>query len=73
MVALWYESWWTGIQSSRFNPRLPKGWWLPPSLRIIFRPAEMLDFTIKWVQLIVGSPFPVIFVQKILLSYPGVG
>ena len=45
---------------SQFNPRLPKGGWLPPPLRIIFRPAKMLNFTIKWVQLIVGSSFPVI-------------
>ena len=33
--------------------------WLPPPLRIIFRPAKTLNFTIKWVQLIVGSSFPV--------------
>ena len=38
-----------------------------------FQSAKMLNFTIKWVQLIVGSSFPVILAQKILLPYPGVG
>ena len=33
----------------------------------------MLNFTIKWVQLIVESSFPVILAQKNLLSYPEVG
>ena len=42
-------------------------------LRIIFQPAKTLNFTIKWAQLIVGSSFPVILAQKILLPYPGVG
>ena len=42
-------------------------------LRIIFRPAKTLNFTIKWVQLIIRSSFPVILAQKILLPYPGVG
>ena len=43
-------------------------------LRIIFWPAKTLNFTIKWVQLIVGSSFPVIWAQKNLLPYPaGVG
>ena len=55
------------------NPRLPKGGWLPLPLRIIFRPAKTLNFTIKWVQLIMGSSFPVILAQKKLLPYPGVG
>ena len=41
-------------------------------LRIIFRPAKTLNFTIKWVQLIVGSSFPVILAQNNLLPYPGV-
>ena len=54
------------------NPRLPKGW-LPPPFRITFRPAKTLNFTIKWVQLIVGSSFPVILAQKNLLPYPGIG
>ena len=53
----------------RINPRLPKD----PPLRIIFRPAKTLKFTIKWVQLIVGSSFPVILAQTNLLPYPGVG
>ena len=44
-----------------------------PPIRIIFRPAKTLNFTIKWVQLIVGSSFPVILAQTFLLSYPGVG
>ena len=43
-----------------FNPRLPKGGWLPLPLKIIFRHAKTLNFTIKWVQLTVGSSFPVI-------------
>ena len=42
-------------------------------LSIIFQPAKMLNFTIKWVQLIVGSSFPVILAQKMVLPYPGVG
>ena len=54
------------------NPRLPKGGGYHP-LRIISRPAKTLNFTIKWVQLIVGSSFPVILAQTILLPYPGVG
>ena len=54
-----------------FNPRLPKG--VPPPLKIIFRPAKTLNFTIKWVQLIVESSFPVILAQKFLLPYTGVG
>ena len=41
-------------------------------LRIIFLSAKTLNFTIKWVQLIVGSSFPVILAQKFLLPYPGV-
>ena len=40
-------------------------------LRIIFRPAKTLNVTIKWVQLIVGSTFPVILAQKIY--YPTLG
>ena len=52
-------------------PDQQKSWSVP--LRIIFRPTKMLNFTIKWVQLIVGSSFPVILAQKILLSHPGVG
>ena len=47
--------------------------WLPPPLRIIFQPAKTLNFTIKWVQLIVGSSFPVILAQNFFLPYPGVG
>ena len=42
-------------------------------LRIIFRSAKTLKFTIKWVQLIVGSSFPVMLAQFFLLPYPGVG
>ena len=45
----------------------------PLPLRIIFWPAKTLNFTIKWVQLIVESSFPVILAQKFLLLYPGVG
>ena len=55
-----------------FNPRLLKGVVTTP-LRIIFQPAKTLNFTIKWVQLIVGSSLLVILAQKILLPYPGVG
>ena len=40
-------------------------------LRFIFRPAKTLDFTIKWVQLIVGSSFLVILAQKIILPTLG--
>ena len=54
------------------NPRLPKGVVTTP-LRIIFQPAKTLNFTIKWVQLIVGSSFPVILAQKNLLPYPRLG
>ena len=46
------------------NPRLPK-------LRTIFRPAETLKSTIKWLQLIVGSSIPVILAQK--FYYPTLG
>ena len=42
-------------------------------LRIIFQPPKTLNFTIKWVQLIVGSSFPVILAQIFFLPYPGVG
>ena len=55
-----------------FNPRLSKEGGCTP-LKIIFRPAKTLNFTIKWVQLIVGSSFPVILAQKKLLPYAGVG
>ena len=54
------------------NSRLPMGVVTIP-LRIIFRPAKTLYFTIKWLQLIVGSSFPVNLEQNILLPYPGVG
>ena len=54
-------------------PSSTEGWRLPPPLRIIFRPVKTLNLTIKWVQLIVGSSFPVILAQKILLPYPEVG
>ena len=42
------------------NPHLPKN------------PTETLNSTIKWLQLIVGSSFPVILAQKVLLPYPEV-
>ena len=43
-------------------------------LRIILQPAKTLNFTIKWVQLIVGSSFPAILAQgKGKLSKLGVG
>ena len=52
--------WHTRAFAPLLNPRLPKRGWLPPPLRTIFQPAKTLNFTIKWVQLIVGSSFPVI-------------
>ena len=43
-----------------FNPRLLKGDGYQSPLMIIFRPAKTLNFTSKWVWLILGSSFPVI-------------
>ena len=66
--------WWGvfALCDSYVNPRLPKGGgYHPRPLRFIFRPAKTLNFTIKWVQLIVGSSFPVILAQKIY--YPTLG
>ena len=52
---------------------LPKGGGYYPLKDFVFRPAKMLNSTIKWLQLIVGSPILVILGQTILLSYPWVG
>ena len=57
-------------------PRLTLVYWRGVGyhpLRIIFRPTKTLNFTIKWVELIVRPSFPVILAQKFLLPYPGVG
>ena len=57
------------------NPRLPKGGGYelttPSPLRFIFRPAKTRNSTIKRMQLILGSSFPVILMH--FFNFPTLG